>query len=459
MFSNDLTSLPLRAMIVALAFAGASLDRLQAAERPRVLVLSIDGMGPDYVLRADELKLKIPTLRRFLKDGSYASGVIGVVPTFTYPSHTTLMTGVSPAEHGIHNNTMFDPLGTLRGKVNTDAAAIKVDTLWRAARAAGYVTASVGWPITTGSTDIDYLMPANAAFEGKATDGEPVEQLAPDLHYDHPAGLRELLAPDIQDRPDLSIVERRFAWSMAILRRYQPTFMTVHLGELDHAEHVSGPFSEMSNRAIESVDARVAQLIELERSIDPDAYIVIVSDHGQAPIEKAVHLGVLFIQQGLVRPETADRPGSWDAALWPSGGTAAVMLRDPSDQAVQAKVEAVLQETARNPAYGIARILGRDEVVKCGGYPDASYIIEMQIGFRCGNGRKGEIIRKAPHTGNHGFLPERPEMHASFLVMGPGVAAGRDLGIIDMRQVAPTLAGIMGVRLPAAKEAPLDIRR
>ena len=43
----------------------------------------------------------MPNLRRFLKEGAYADGVQGVVPTVTYPSHTTLMTGVWPAKHGI----------------------------------------------------------------------------------------------------------------------------------------------------------------------------------------------------------------------------------------------------------------------------------------------------------------------------------------------------------------------
>jgi hypothetical protein len=54
--------------------------------------------------------LVIPTLRRMMKEGAFADGATGVVPTVTYPSHTTLMTGVWPAQHGIWANTTFDPL-------------------------------------------------------------------------------------------------------------------------------------------------------------------------------------------------------------------------------------------------------------------------------------------------------------------------------------------------------------
>src|SRR5262249_60432811 len=79
--------------------------------RPTLLMISIDGLRPDYVTAADTHGLKIPNLRRFLKEGAFADGVPGVIPTVTYPSHTTLITGVSPAKHGILGNTVFDPLG------------------------------------------------------------------------------------------------------------------------------------------------------------------------------------------------------------------------------------------------------------------------------------------------------------------------------------------------------------
>src|SRR5580700_3866094 len=73
-----------------------------------LLVISLDGMRPDYVLKADEHGLKIPHLRRVLAEGAHASGVRGVLPTVTYPSHTTILTGVWPNRHGIYSNTVFD---------------------------------------------------------------------------------------------------------------------------------------------------------------------------------------------------------------------------------------------------------------------------------------------------------------------------------------------------------------
>ena len=52
--------------------------------RPVLIMISIDGLRPDYVTAADAHGLKIPNLRRFLKEGAFADGVAGVIPTVTY---------------------------------------------------------------------------------------------------------------------------------------------------------------------------------------------------------------------------------------------------------------------------------------------------------------------------------------------------------------------------------------
>jgi hypothetical protein len=53
--------------------------------------------------------------------------------------------------------------------------------------------------------------------------------------------------------------------------------------------------------------------------------------------------------------------------------------------------------------------------------------------------------------GMHGYLPDHPAMRPTFITAGPGIPRGRDLGIVDQRAIAPTLAHILGVRLPEAE--------
>lgn len=420
---------------------------LHAAPKRHVLVISIDGMGAQYLTQADRYGLRIPTLRQFQREGVYADGVIGVLPTMTYPSHTTMMTGVTPAEHGVYANQKFDPLGTLHGEAITEADTIKVKTLWQAAHDAGYTTASVGFPVTTDATGIDWLMPANGIFEGRSEDGAAAANADPKRHYDHPAGLRETLASDVAAMHATDLEQTRVAWTVAILRHYKPNLMTTHLGDLDHAEHATGPFSRESLAALEYLDGRIAMLVAEEIKIDPEAIIVIVSDHGFEPVEKTFHPGVLLTEAGLLVPATAQTPADWKASFWNTGGTAAIVLKDPTDSVTLATVDALLQKAAANPEYGIASILTKADLTKTGGFPTASFVLEMKPGFKIGNGRKGPAVTDTPHTGTHGYLPERPELYASFLMMGPGVAKGKDVGLIDMRQVATTLADLLRVTL------------
>jgi len=361
------------------------------------------------------------------------------------------MTGVWPATHGVYANQKFDPLGSLHGEAITEASTVKVKTLWQAAHDAGYTTASVGFPVTTGAAGIDWLMPANAAFEGRSEEGSAAPA-DPNRHYDHPAGLRETLAPDLAGMKDVDIEHTRFAWTLAILRRYKPELMTTHIGDLDHAEHATGPFSAESFATMEFLDQQVATLMEVERTIDPDAIIAIVSDHGFEPVEKTFNINVLFSEAGLMGKDV------WKAAPWITGGTAAVVLKDPKDADVLKQVRVLLDKAAATPEYGIAAVLSHDELVRRGGSPEASFLVEMKPGYKFGTARQGKVLVEGKRTGTHGYLPERPELRASFLMVGKGIAHGRDLGVIDMRVIAPTLAAVLGVKLEAAEKPAMRVR-
>src|SRR5215469_5231414 len=141
------------AIVLSLALAAL------AQSPPALLLISLDGMRPDYVLKADEHGLKIPRLRRLLAEGAHASGVRGVIPTVTYPSHTTILTRVWPAKHGIYSNVVTDPLSKNLDGWYWYAEDIRVPTLWEAAANAGLKAGSVSWPVSVGAKGIAYLIP------------------------------------------------------------------------------------------------------------------------------------------------------------------------------------------------------------------------------------------------------------------------------------------------------------
>ena len=84
----------------------------------------------------------------------------------------------------------------------------------------------------------------------------------------------------------------------------------------------------------------------------------------------------------------------------------------------------------------------------------------MKIGYYALADATSPKVSDIPGTlGSHGFSPDYPEMRAAFFIEGAGIAHGRDLGLIDMRQIAPTVAELLGVRLARARQLPLAIHQ
>jgi hypothetical protein len=365
------------ACLIALGLLSATIlgGRAGAAT---VLMISVDGLKPEYVTEADQRGLKIPILRGLMADGAYADGVAGVWPTNTYPSHTTLITGVTPAVHGIYNNPEFDPKRKFAESWFWYARQIRVPTLWQAAHRAGLATASIGWPATVGSTDVDFLIPEYWRIF------RPTEDLNPSDRY-----------------------------LIAALTRPE--------GMLERMQQSLGPYLMGNDVSLEADETKTRFAID--------------------PATRAASVN------------------SWLAAPWPASGMAAVMLRDPGDQHILAQVRELLGRISREPAWGIEEILDAEAMQQRGGFPGASFVISMKPGYYTGGNLSGDAVTDFAGHGGHGFAPHHPDMRAALFIAGRGIARHRDLGQIDMRQIAPTVAGLLGVKLASATAAPLLVRQ
>src|SRR5215203_279364 len=137
------------ALLLTPAAGAANADT--AAEARHVVLISVDGMGSDLLLHADELGLKIPHMRRLMREGTLAEGALSTVPSVTFTAHTTIITGVDPVRHGVVNNTIFDP-GSVKGAgLFIFAEDVTARTLFDAATAKGLDGAAVWWPVTGGA--------------------------------------------------------------------------------------------------------------------------------------------------------------------------------------------------------------------------------------------------------------------------------------------------------------------
>jgi predicted AlkP superfamily pyrophosphatase or phosphodiesterase len=432
-----------------LASAGATAAPPKSAQhRPFVLLISVDGLKPEAITDAADHGLKVPNLRAFMTDGTYAHTVRGVLPTVTYPSHSTLLTGASPAAHGIYDNTTFDPFNRNERGWYWYAEDLKVPTLWDAAAGAHLVTANVYWPVSVGA-HITYNLPqiwrtatADDLKLQRALSTPGLEQSLSATLGPYPGGEEETVAED----------EIRTRFAVRLMEQKPLDFFTVYLSGLDTEQHASGPFSPASNAVLERLDAAVGELrAAAEKAAPGRATVCVVSDHGFAAIQHDVNLYVPFLQAGLFSVDEHNKITAWKAMPWPAGGTAAIMLADPNDAAVRDRVQALLTQLAADPASGIERILNREEIHAMRGFPDASFVVAFRIGYEIAYALAPPLITKPSNLGMHGYLPEKAEMRSSFFLVGPGVAKHRNLGEIDMRQIAPTLADILHVHLTGAE--------
>jgi predicted AlkP superfamily pyrophosphatase or phosphodiesterase len=427
-----------------------------SARPASLLMISIDGMKPEYVLDADAHGLKVPFLRGLVQGGTYARGVTGVWPTVTYPSHTTLLTGVWPAQHGIYNNLEFDPKHQFAEGWFWYARQIRVPTLWQAAHAAGLSTASVGWPVSVGAP-VDTLIPEYwRTFRANADlnpfDAELIAALS------RPDGMLEKMQARLgpymlgnDPNPNGDEIKTRF--SLDIVRTQKPKFMTIHLSSLDEEEHGHGPFSAEANGQMEVIDGYLEKLFAAFRANDPDAIALVVSDHGFLTLTHRLNLMLAFARADLIQPG-----GAWKAQPWNAGGMAAIMLNEPVEPQTVVQVRELLQGLKSDANNGIAYILDRDALTARGAFPDAYFLVVMKPGFYLINDPSAPLLSEVRGTpGSHGFSPELPEMRAAFFIGGSGIARHRDLGVIDMRRIAPTVAQLLNVSLPAATQSPLPV--
>lgn len=444
------------------AASAASADPAPAAPERRAVVVSIDGLMPGDYLEADALGLAIPNLRRLMSEGAWARGVVGVLPSVTYPSHTTLVTGVPPRVHGIGSNSIVDPEGKAGGAWHWFASAIRVPTLVSAAEARGLVTGAVSWPVSVG-LGADFNLPE--IWRPGSSHPVDLEMLRLLSSPPGPAGLIRAVEID-RGRPfPYPLTEdERVDTAVHVLRRQRPHLLLVHLFDLDHEQHEHGPRIPQALAALEATDAALGRLLaEIDAAgLAGSTLFAVVSDHGFLPVERELRPNALLREAGLIEVDEEGEVTSWRAAFHQDGGSAALYLAEPGAADAAALVERVrglLAPYAADPASGLREILGPERIAALGGPAEAALALDAEAGFRFVNDAAGEWSAPTTSRGHHGFAPDRPEMHAALIVRAPGLARRGDLGVVPMTAIAPTVAAWLGLTLAPEAAEPLELWR
>lgn len=433
---------------IARPAAPAPNDGSAALQGPIVVLLTIDGL-PARALR--DPRLPMPTLRRLAAEGAYAQAMRPINPTITWPNHTTLITGVDASEHHVMANgliTLPADGGELAVKQWVpERTLVHARTLYDALAEQGMSTGQVDWVAIYGADHVRWPF---------AELPDPDGPIARDLAAQGLATRAQLAAFN-----DSSPAWRDEIWTDAaidILTRHTPNLLLFHLLQTDTLQHEYGALSPAAYAAYAYADACLARLIDAARAaglLDRITF-VIASDHGFASYTRVIRPNAALAGLGLLQR----RDGGYRGKAWalPEGGEASLYIRDTASRA--ALLPKLRTYFAQLP--GVAGVYTNAEARKLGlpasaatdQAPDLYLLAES--GYAFDSGIAGPVSGEVkPARGAHGYLNTAPDMQAIFIASGAHIRRGVDLGTISNLRVAPTLARLLGVSLPAATQPPL----
>jgi predicted AlkP superfamily pyrophosphatase or phosphodiesterase len=419
----------------------------QAPASRHVILITIDGFAAFHL--ADK-SIDLPNIRALAAAGAAAESSETVFPSVTHPSHTTLVTGVTPRKHGVVDNTVIERRTGKRFHITNipRRESVRVATLFDAVKKAGLRSAAFFWPETKDDPAIDF----NIAEVFTASGGADPAAVTPGL-------LEELRAAGVpidsyyafhgnsfaQGAGDLALTQA----AAHVLRRQKPALTAIHLLVTDDAQHEFGPAHYLAHAALTTADHCVGVLRRAvdEAGLGANTTFVIAADHGFVTVQDEINVAPL-----IASPELEGRV-RWTTDKWYLFAERTAQFDPARDNAAFERVLLRLAGTK-----GIARVIKPEQFAALGfpDYDDNPYarghvIVAADADLHLVIDSKSDATvrrRKASTYHGHGYLPEHPSMRPLLVLSGAGVGPGRSLGRVKNIDVAPTIAALLGLSLP-----------
>lgn len=409
----------------------------------KLVVISIDALGAmDLVGDLEET----PTLRAFRAGGTHVKEVAAIYPSLTYPSHTSIVTGVYPRTHGIVNNT----------KLQTDAPSpdwfwyrkdVQVPTLYDVAYQQGLKTAAFLWPVTAKSK-IDYNIAE--IFPNRIW----TNQVLVSLQASSPLFLFEMnwkygkLRQGIK-QPFLD--DFVTACAVDTIKSKQPDLTLIHLVDMDSQRHAYGVTSQEAQEALVRQDQRVHDIIQAtkEAGTYEQTVFAILGDHYQIDVSKMIRLNCEFVQRGwqeAAKSSTTKR--GWDVYAKSCDGSTYIYC-DKQSSVAPNEIRQLIESVE-----GVEAVYTTDEVVAQGGAPNCTFMVEAKAGYYFNDESEGttieavaasEIGQPNRYKAVHGFSPQKANYQTTIMFKGPGIKEGHVIKGAKLVDEGPTFAKILGL--------------
>ena len=384
----------------AYAAGSGGINTVEQQDKPYLILVSIDGFRWDYM----DL-YPTPNMDRLATAGVRAERLLPVFPTLTFPNHYSIATGLYPANHGLVGNN-FPDRARDKWYALHDREAVedrwfyKGEPIWVTAETQGMVTAS-------------YFFVGTEA---------PIQGVYPS--YWHPYN------HDIagEDR-----VDHVLSW-LAKPAQSRPHLLTLYFEDVDDHSHWYGPGSAENIEAISRVDGYLGRLMRGLGKLPhgKQVNIIVVSDHGQ---------GTYLEDQPVF---TLDQHVDLQDIVSIDGGSYLFLYFDQNDpERARDIVATANRHWDHGTAYLPADAPAQWHIDNNPRFPDV--LLMPDPGFAVLSSTQSE---HKTNPGDHGWLPEMPEMHGFFIAGGPNIKSGMSLGPISNVDIYPLMVSILGLKAP-----------
>jgi arylsulfatase A-like enzyme len=201
----------------------------------RAVVISVDGLRPDVLLRANT-----PNMHRLYESGAFSFWARTTPAAITLPSHTSMLTGAEVNHHGIEWNRDLPFLTPVYPAV---------PTLFEVAKRAGYTTA---------------MAAGKSKFSALAK----------------PYTLDWAFIPDETKTEDAEVAEH----AVDIIHKHRPQVLFVHFPSTDNVGHAKGWGTPIQIKTVEKADEALGSVLRAldDEKLTGSTFILLTSDHGGA---------------------------------------------------------------------------------------------------------------------------------------------------------------------------------
>ena len=202
----------------------------------------------------------------------------------------------------------------------------------------------------------------------------------------------------------------------------------------------------------------MGQLIQATKDagIYEETDFVMISDHGQMNIVRAVAMNAVLAENGLIDVNEKGEIVDWTAMIKSTGASAQVYLKNPECPKAYEKTYEVLKSLVEDGVYGIERVYTAEEVMKEEGLGGKfSFVIETDGYTSFSNDWRRPWVRNIDITdykfghGTHGYQPDKGPQ-PTLVAFGPDIKPGV---VIERRPIvdeAPTFAKALGIDMTGA---------